>query len=84
MDKNEKAKTSDLANSYRFEVDFCDGLLPKPLTEAETIQIVKDKIAELGDAKVGTVIGAIMKDNHVGIAASIVKRVATQILGESK
>jgi uncharacterized protein YqeY len=83
MDSNTKAKTSDLAESYRFEIVFCDNLLPKAKDETEVLPLVKAKIAELGATEVGQagkVVGAIMKDGHQGVAASLVKRLATQLL----
>lgn len=83
MDGNTKAKASDLAESYRFEIVFCDSLLPKAKDETEVLPLVKAKIAELGVTEVGQagkVVGAVMKDGHLGVAASMVKRLATQLL----
>lgn len=83
MEKNAKAKESELAASYRYEIEFCDGLLPKPKDESEVLPLVVAKIAELGvtDAsQIGKVIGAVMKDGHQGVASSMVKRLATQVL----
>lgn len=85
MDKNAAAKISPLAESYRFEIVFCDGLLPKAKDEAEVLPLVEAKIAELGANnanQIGKVVGAVMKDGHQGVAASTVKRLATQLLAK--
>ena len=83
MDKNVRAKTSDLAESYRFEIIFCDGLLPKVKDENEVLPLVEAKITELGansSNQIGKVVGAVMKDGHQGVEASMVKRLVTQLL----
>lgn len=83
MEKNAKAKESELAASYRYEIAFCDDLLPKAKDESEVLPLVVAKISELGvtDAsQAGRVVGAVMKDGHPGVAASMVKRLATQVL----
>jgi len=85
MDKNPKAKASELAESYRFEISFCDGLLPQDAGEGEVLPIVEAKMSELGisDPKqIGKLVGAIMKDGHKGVSASMVKRLATQLLSD--
>lgn len=85
LDKNAKAKVSDLAESYRFELVFCDNLLPKAKDENEVLPLVQAKIAELGVTDVnqaGKVVGALMKDGHAGVEASMVKKLATQLLTE--
>lgn len=83
MEKNIRAKESELAESYRYEVAFCDGLLPKGKDESEVLPIVQAKIAELaaaGPGQIGKVVGAVMKGGHQGVSASMVKRLATQLL----
>jgi len=85
MDKNATAKVSPLAESYRFEIAFCDNLLPKAKDETEVLPLVEAKIAELGAdnaGQIGKVVGAVMKDGHHGVAASMVKRLATQLLAK--
>jgi len=84
MEKNAQAKVSELAESYRFEIGFCDNLLPKAKDESEVLPLVEAKIVELGaDAsQIGKVVGAVMKDGHQGVAASMVKRLATQLLAK--
>lgn len=85
MEKNPKAKASELAESYRFEIAFCDGLLPKDKDEGEVLPLVRAKIAELGaegTSQIGRVVGSVMKDGHKGVSASMVKRLATQILSK--
>jgi uncharacterized protein YqeY len=82
MEKNAKARDSELAASYRFEIAFCDGLLPKGKDESEVLPIVQAKITELaaGPGQIGKVVGAVMKEGHQGVSASMVKRLATQLL----
>jgi uncharacterized protein YqeY len=84
LEKNPRGRDSDLAASYRFEIAFCDGLLPKGKDEAEVLPLVRAKIAELsaGPGQIGKVVGAVMKDGHQGVSASMVKRLATQLLAE--
>jgi hypothetical protein len=45
---------------------------------------VRAKITELsaGPGQIGKVVGAVMKDGHQGVSASMVKRLATQLLAE--
>jgi uncharacterized protein len=83
MDKNAAAKDSPLAESYRFEIGFCDALLPREKSEAETLPLVQAKIAELkatGPDHVGKVVGAVMKCGHEGVSAAVVKRIALELL----
>jgi len=84
MEKNIKARESELADSYRYEIAFCDGLLPKGKDESEVLPIVQAKIAELsaGSGQIGKVVGAVMKEGHQGVSASMVKRLATQLLAK--
>jgi uncharacterized protein YqeY len=82
MEKNARARESELADSYRYEIDFCDSLLPKAKGESEVLPLVQAKIAELaaGSGQIGNVVGAVMKEGHQGVSASMVKRLATQLL----
>lgn len=82
MEKDARARDSELASSYRYEIAFCDGLLPKGKDESEVLPLVQAKISELtaGPGQVGKVVGAIMKDGHQGVSASMVRRLATQLL----
>jgi uncharacterized protein len=81
IEKTEKGQKSDLASSYRYELDFCDRFLPTPLTDQEICAFVKEKIKALGDnAKLGVIIGAVLKEKRPGVCASVVKRLVTQIM----
>lgn len=83
MENDVRARNSELAESYRFEVDFCTNLLPKEKTDDEVLPIVKQKMEDLNITKteqIGKLIGAVLKDGHQGISASTIKRLATQIM----
>lgn len=71
------------AAQLRFELEVCDGYLPRGLGEEELRTLVRDRIAALGvtDAKqVGRLVGDVMK-SHKGLAeATDVKRIAEELL----
>lgn len=71
------------AGQLRFELEVCDGYLPRGLGEDELRALVRDRIASLGvtDTKqVGRLVGDVMK-THKGLAeAGDVKRIAEELL----
>jgi uncharacterized protein YqeY len=56
----EKGGRPELAAKERKEIDFLAAYLPKPLTEEETDQLVKEAVAEAG-ATSKAQMGAVMK-----------------------
>lgn len=79
------AGDSELVETYKFEIDFCDRFLPQPKTKEEIRVIVEEKIAELGatdPSQVGRVVGAVLKGADQGtIDARLAKALAERILG---
>ena len=74
---------SELAISYRYEIDFCDGLLPKTKSMEETREIVQAKITELGafGAKdTGKVIKAVLAEFPGEVDSSLAARAAKDLL----
>lgn len=74
---------SDLAVSYRFEVEFCEGLLPQVKSVEETREIVRTKISELGASgakDTGRVIKAVVADYPGEVEPSVVARAAKDLL----
>jgi hypothetical protein len=72
------------AERLRFEVEFCERLLPRGLDETTLKSLVLDRLAALGirDLKqVGRLIGDIMKTHKGQVEAADVKRVAEELLG---
>jgi len=74
---------SELAISYRYEIDFCDGLLPKAKSMEETREIVRTKITELGASgakDTGKVIKAVLADYPGEVDSSLAARAAKDLL----
>lgn len=74
---------SDLAVSYRFEISFCESLLPETKNAEETRDIVRTKIAELGASgakDTGRIIKAVMADHPGEVDAALVSRAAKDLL----
>lgn len=74
---------SDLAVSYRFEIGFCENLLPKTKNAEETREIVRAAIAELNAAEArdtGRVIKAVMAAYPGEVDAALVSRAAKDLL----
>ena len=68
----------------RFEVTFCEGYLPKSMSEEELRALVQERIASLGVAdvkQVGRLVGDVMKTHKGKVEAADVKRVAEALLG---
>lgn len=67
----------------RFEVEFCQGYLPKGLGEDALRALVRERLAALGvtEAKqVGRLVGDIMKTHKGQVEAADVKRIAEETL----
>jgi len=82
LERGGKGK-SDLAESYRYEIVFCDALLPERKSLEETREIVRAKIAELGASGMkdtGKVIKAVMAERPGEVDASVVARIAKDLL----
>lgn len=74
---------SDLVASYRFEIGFCDELLPSVKDAAATQEIVRQKIEEVGASSVrdvGSVIKAVMADYPGAVDPALVARAAKDLL----
>jgi uncharacterized protein YqeY len=74
---------SDLAASYRFEIGFCEQLLPAVKDADETRDIVRTKIAELGASgakDTGRIIKAVMSDYPGEVDPALVSRMAKDLL----
>jgi uncharacterized protein YqeY len=76
------AKDSELAETYRFEVDFCNKFLPSPKTEAEVRELALAKARELGNTSPGKLVGAVMKDAEPGtVDPRVLKKVVAELVG---
>ena len=76
-----KEKADELA----FEVEFCSQFLPQPLGEDEVRDAVRAAIAELGadnPKMAGRVVGAVMKAHKGRVEAALVKKLASEELGD--
>ena len=74
---------ADQASELRFEIGFCEKLLPKGMDEAALRALVAERIKALGvgDAKqVGRLVGDVMKTHKGQVEANDVKRVAEELL----
>jgi len=78
------AGESELAQDYRFEIEFCDRFLPPPKTAEEIRKLVSAKIEELeaGPGDAGRVAGAVVEDAPKGtVDGRLAKRAAQDLLG---
>jgi hypothetical protein len=74
---------AEQAAKLRFEMDFCEGYLPKGLDEAAVRALVQERIRSLGIAEakqVGRLVGDIMKTHKGQVEAADVKRMAEEML----
>jgi len=80
----EKAGRTDLFESYNKEIDILMEYLPKQLTEAEIIEIVKATAADLGieggKNNVGRLVGAVMPKVKGKADGGTVKKIVESIL----
>ena len=71
------------AAQLRFELEFCDGYLPRGLDEGALRTLVGERLRALGltDPKqVGRLVGDVMKTHKGQVEAAEVKRVAEELL----
>ena len=67
----------------RFELEFCEGYLPKGMDEATARALVEERVAALGIAdtkQIGRLVGDIMKTHKGQVEATDVKRIAEELL----
>ena len=67
----------------RFEIEFCEGYLPKGLDDDALRVLVRERLGALGigDAKqVGRLVGDMMKTHKGQVDAADVKRIAEELL----
>ena len=67
----------------RFEIEFCEGYLPKGLDDDALRVLVRERLDALGigDAKqVGRLVGDVMKTHKGQVDAAEVKRIAEELL----
>ena len=68
----------------RFEIDFCERLLPRRMDETAVRALVRERLTALAitDPKqVGRLVGDVMKSHKGQVEAADVKRIAEEILG---
>ena len=71
------------AAQLRFELEFCDGYLPKGMDETAVRALVRERLdaLKIADAKqVGRLVGDIMKTHKGQVDAAEVKRIAEELL----
>ena len=71
------------AAQLRFEMEFCEGYLPKGMDEGALRILVTERLKALGiaDAKqVGRLVGDVMKTHKGQVEAADVKRIAEELL----
>jgi uncharacterized protein len=81
----ESAGRADLVEKTKAEIEIVQLYMPKPLTEEELLEIVKQTIAEVGassKADMGKVMGAIMPKVKGKADGSLVNRLVQQQLSQ--
>jgi uncharacterized protein len=71
------------AAQLRFEIEFCEGFLPRGLDDGALRALVRERLAVLNitdGRQVGRVVGDIMKSHKGQVEASDVKRIAEELL----
>lgn len=71
------------ARDLRFEIEVCEGYLPRGLSDDELRGLVRERAIALGirDAKqVGRLVGDVMKSHKGRVDAGDVKRIAEELL----
>ena len=71
------------AAQLRFEIEFCEGYLPRGLGEDDLRALIRERIAALGIADVkqaGRLVGDVMKTHKGQVDAADVKRIAEELL----
>ncbi|BDG36834.1 GatB/YqeY domain-containing protein [Parageobacillus sp. VR-IP] len=82
----ENAGRADLVEKTKVELEIVQSYMPKPLTEEELLEIVKQTIAEVGassKADMGKVMGAIMPKVKGKADGSLVNKLVQQQLSQS-
>ncbi|GAJ38116.1 GatB/YqeY domain-containing protein [Saccharococcus caldoxylosilyticus] len=83
----ENAGRADLVEKTKVELEIVQSYMPKPLTEEELLEIVKQTIAEVGassKADMGKVMGAIMPKVKGKADGSLVNKLVQQQLSQSR
>jgi uncharacterized protein len=81
----ENAGRADLVEKTKAEIEIVQSYMPKPLTEEELLEIVKQTIAEVGassKADMGKVMGAIMPKVKGKADGSLVNKLVQQQLSQ--
>jgi uncharacterized protein len=81
----ENAGRADLVEKTKAEIEVVQSYMPKPLTEEELLEIVKQTIAEVGassKADMGKVMGAIMPKVKGKADGSLVNKLVQQQLSQ--
>jgi uncharacterized protein len=81
----ESAGRADLVEKTKAEIEIVQLYMPKPLTEEELLEIIKQTIAEVGassKADMGKVMGAIMPKVKGKADGSLVNRLVQQQLSQ--
>ena len=77
-------RAADMVEKLRFEVEFLDRWMPKKLSEEETRDLIRAKIAELGVAgdekAAGRVTGMLMKERGDDLDGAMVNRLVREEL----
>lgn len=81
----EKAGRTDLADSYKAEIEILNRYLPEQLSEEEILKTVKETAAELGieggKQNMGKLMGPVMAKLKGRADGNSVKKVVTDFLG---
>ena len=78
-----KAGRTDLADKETAEIRVLEGYLPRTLDEAQTRELVRDLVAELGISSkrdVGVLMKAIMARHKGEVEGKLVQKVASELL----
>ena len=71
------------AAQLRFEIEFCEGFLPRGLDDGALRALVRERLTALNitdGRQVGRVVGDIMKSHKGQVEAGDVKRIAEELL----
>jgi uncharacterized protein YqeY len=82
----ENAGRTDLVEKTKAELEIVQSYMPKPFTEEELLEIIKQTIAEVGassKADMGKVMGAIMPKVKGKADGSLVNKLVQQQLSQS-
>jgi len=73
----------DKADQIRYEIEYLGQFLPKKLDEAQTRELLRARIAELGIVRVedvGKLMGSLMKSHRDQLDSAMTKKIATELL----